>query len=40
MSGSVSEGQSNTIEEILARSLNDNIETTVSLSVTGYNLNA
>ena len=40
MSGAVSEGQSNTIEEILARSLNDNIETTVSLSVTGYNLNA
>ena len=39
LSGSVSEAQSNTIEDIAARSLNDNIETTVSLSVTGYDLN-
>ena len=39
MSGAVSEEQSNTIEDISARSLNDNIETTISLRVSGYNLN-
>ena len=38
LSGSISEAQSNTIEDISARSLNDNIDTTISLRVTGYDL--
>ena len=40
LTGSVSDSSFNTIEDISARSLNDKIETTVSLKVTGYNLNA
>ncbi len=39
LSGSVSDASFNTIEDISARSLNDNIETTISLRVSGYNLN-
>ena len=39
LSGAVSFAQANTIEEIFARSVNDNIETTVSLAITGYDLN-
>ena len=38
LSGAINFDQANTIEEIFVRSLNDNIETTVSMSVTGYNL--